>query len=208
MRKPATAQSTALTRSQLTEQRHRCRGERQGGRLVSKGAARTGRLLARIQLMLAVATDESGKRCRRLSNSHGIAGVTEPCPVDAVVSAEPTIVAVRVRPPFGVATARRPEVVVSHTAQEKRPAAEASRRELVGGDKRLGFATRRVYLAACSSPRSRSARSESAGRASSSTLVSSGSSNTNGVDRGERPCRARRSAAYRGERALPRAASV
>ena len=86
----------------------------------------------------------------------------------------------RVRRPLGVATAWLPDVLDSHTAQKKRSAAEASRPEPFAGDGRLGWR-----------PGAASRRCAFAGEVHAS-------------DR----CRAWRSAADRGERALPRAASI
>jgi DNA-binding transcriptional LysR family regulator len=77
----------------------------------------------------------------------------------------------------GVATGRAGQ---SRCAQKRR--GRLSRPpvpELVGGDGRAGVRAAARYAAAASSPRSRSARSDSPRLAASSTVVSSGSSNTN-----------------------------
>ena len=60
--------------------RQRCRAVGRGGRLFGRGADRVVGCLLDPSLRPAAAWDDSRKRCRRLSNSHCIAGATELSP--------------------------------------------------------------------------------------------------------------------------------
>jgi hypothetical protein len=177
-RSPYTGFLTAVP--DLTLLRRRPRGGRR--------AAEAAPLL--LHLIHAVA---GSRRCRVRGVAEGVvirpaadayAGAADP---DAKSRKHTTVRSGRLLQPgasIGVATGRAGQ---PRCAQKKmRPTVEASRPRISGRGREAGVRDAARYAAAASSPRSRSARSDSSRCAASLTVVSSGSSNTNVRGEGSR----------------------
>src|SRR6516165_3561923 len=129
--------------------------------------------LARVQLTPVPATDESGKRCRRLSNSHGNAAMAELSPSMPSPATSPRLLRVR-RPAW------LPDMLAATLRKRRgRPPRPPVPNRSPGTGAGVGDAARLRRSCAF------------AGEVHASDL-----------------CRAWRSSAFRGERALSRAASV